>query len=211
MSQKPRLAAKEGTKVRRVTTDDAQSSPVSVARVRRAKRPLLWAATGVFLVIGLVVADLWQARQEMHRLIHVVAVSELATTKGYQEVNASFALANSAMYQSSQSLRESSLREIKAECASAAADVQDTGSQMGEVFVLPWHRSLEKAQEAYSAFSKTWQNKFSACADDAARWSDGSTTAQIQASSRVAHRAFTNALPIADGTDRSVIEILFKG
>ena len=191
---------RDGTRVRGVATSVSQSSPVRRSPIRRARRPLLLVATGFVLVIGLVLGDWLQAKREMDHLVTAVVVSRTAIVAGYLLVNPSM----------QDSGGDTASRAIETKCATAAADVQDTGALVSEVFVLPWHRSLGTAQDAYLAHSKTWQNKFTACADDVSRWADGSTTAQILASGRVAHRAFINALPMADGSNRIRIETLFK-
>jgi len=161
----------------------------------------------------LVAGDWWQAKREMGHLLDAVTVSEAAVVTGRDTVGNSLIknFGGGANQYLSQSERDTANREIETQCATAAADVQDKGAQVGEVFVLPWHRSLGGALNAYLAHSKAWQSLFSACADDAARYADGSKTAQITATFRVAHRAFTKAIPIADESDHSRVETLFKG
>jgi len=170
---------------------------------------LLLAATGLFLVIGLVLADWWQANREMDHLLDAVFASELALGTGAANVTRSINTGFSDAYQS-QSQRQAAFGEVATKCGVAAADAQDAGAQASEVFLLPWHRSLGKAQDAYLAHNAAWEHKFSACADDAQRYGDGSTSAQISATFRTAHRAFTNALPPGDESDRSRIEAIFK-
>lgn len=189
------LASTGNTKVRDVATDDA-SPPGSVAPVRRVRRLLVLAVAGMLVLIGLVFADWWQGKREMGHLLDAVVVSNTAINTGYGLVNPH--------------MKDSSAPVLKAKCATAAADVQDRGALLSEVFVLPWHRSLGTAQATYSAFIKAWQDKFMACADEPTRWSDGSTTAQVMASARVAHRAFIRAVPAADGSSRSRVEAIFK-
>ena len=142
---------------------------------------------------GLVLADWWQAKSEMGHLLDAVDASEKAIVTGQGKV--AWAIDNA-------------FDEVATRCGTAAADVQDTGAQVSEASILPWHRSLGKAQDAYSKHNEAWQNMFSACADR--RLSVGSTGAQIDATFRVAHRAFVKALPIADRRDRSRVEAIFK-
>lgn len=178
-----------------MVTNEVQLIP-NEAPIRRVRRPLFLVGTVLLLVIVLALADWWQAKHELDHLLDGVAVSKIALAKGYFSVNPG--------------MKDSSAPVLEAKCITAAADVQDTGAQVREVFVLPWHRSLAAAQVAYSAHSETWQRKFTACADDATKWSDGSTSAQIDASGRVAHRAFANAVPAADESGRSRVEAMFK-
>jgi len=149
--------------------------------------------------MGLGLADWWEAKREMDHLMVAVTVSKIAMATGFHSVNPSM-----------KDNRASAVPAHKATCVRAAADVQDTGAQVSEVFVLPWHRSLQAAQDAYLAYSKAWQNKFAACADNLALWAEGSTSAQIDASGRTAHRAFLAAVPAADGTGRDSVEAVFK-
>jgi hypothetical protein len=151
-------------------------------------------------VIALVLADWWEAKREMDHLSVAVTVSKIAMATGYFSVNPDMKNTGDDTFD----------RALETKCARAAADVQDTGAQVSEVFVLPWHRSLRAAQDAYLAYSKAWQNKFAACADNLTRWSEGSTSAQIDASGRTAHRAFLAAVPAADGTGRDSVEAVFK-
>jgi hypothetical protein len=209
----PCSAARVGTRVRGVTTDESQSSLVGGAPVRRRSRLSFLAVTGLLIVAVLVAGDWWQAKREMGHLLDAVTISETAMTTGSDTVGNSVIkyFGGGANQYLSQSERDTANREIATQCATAAADVQDTGAQVGEVFVVPWHRSIGEALNAYLAHSKAWQNRFAACADDAPRYWDGSTSAQIDGTWRIAHRAFTKALPFADGSDRGRVETLFKG
>jgi len=169
----------------------------------------VWAITALLLVIGLVLVDWWQAKREMDHLLFAATVSEGVIVSDRDAVVLSLKTNFGDANLSHVSL-DTAKSEIAAVCSKAAADTQDNGAQVSEVFVLPWHRSIGEALDAYLAHSKAWQNKFAACAHDPTRLSDGSTTAQINGTLRVAHRAFTNALPFAAGSDRGRVETLFK-
>jgi hypothetical protein len=140
----------------------------------------------------------------MANLLDAVVVSNMAINKGFDSVTAAVTDA------STQADGDAANHAITGKCTTADADVQDAGAQVSEVLVLPWNLSLRKAQDAYLANNTAWQDKFTACAENASRWSDGSAFARIIASSRIAHRAFINALPTGDGNDRNRVEALFK-
>lgn len=151
---------------------------------------------------------MWQSRREMNHLLDAVTVSNTAIGSAFQSINPM--MQNATGVNQSQSDLDAARKAIQLRCVEAEADVQDRGALVSEAFVLPWHRSLVTAQDAYSTVSHAWQHKLTACADDASRWADGSTTAQILASFKAAHRAFTNAVPPGDQPDRSRVEVLFK-
>ena len=157
----------------------------------------------VSVVAVIVIADLWQSNREMHGLVAAVEVSEKSMVVGIDLIAVPFKNFETAVTPRE---RDALLADASTQCGLAAAAVQDNGAQVTEVALLPWHRSLHKAQDAYLAHSREWQRLFGGCATDASKYFDKANVAQISATFRVAHRAFRRAIPFMN-RDNSAAKI----
>lgn len=145
----------------------------------------------------------------MDQLLDAVELSEKVLEDSQRDLNN---IAPQLHYRLTAERREQVLAALQRSAADAAAEVQDTGALVQEVFVLPWHRSLVKAREVYDDHSQAWDDRYSNAADDIGTLNDRAPGARITSTFRVAERAFVAAIPrLALNDAEARVAAIFEG
>lgn len=167
--------------------EELQRLRASVARPLFGSRRVLVA---VVLVVAAVAGDWALRNKEMDSIMDAVEISERAIVAGDTATDN----AANTVAQLPQSQREAAVRaRVYPEARTAAVEVADTGDAVASVFVLPWHRSVRRAQSRYMEHSAAWESQFKEAAQLLDDYDD--QTIEINSTFRAAARAFRDAIP----------------
>jgi hypothetical protein len=171
------------------------------ARNRTRKRRLIVTALATVVVL-LVVADWYQRNREMDHLLDQVERSEAAMktfladrdeaftqfgNEGCSQATASTPTCQTALQALRDGLSQTSAEDVVA--------IQTAGSDVGHVSVLPWHRSLIAARDAYVGHNEAWVKLLDDGASDVSALFDKGSLANISATFITAHSRFNDAVP----------------
>jgi hypothetical protein len=156
-----RLQARYGSRLGRWggVVEALWAPPASAAQQHRRRVPVvLFAALAVVLALTLLAAAEWyQRNREMAALLDATEASEAAMLDFQTDSKRLAELAprtSTDQFQDPAAVRA----QVQAAAGDAAAQVITTGDDVRDLFILPWHRSLTKAQERYLAHSDAWQD-----------------------------------------------------
>lgn len=158
----------------------------------------------------ILVWDWWQANREMDRLLDAFELSETAMVEGQAHVYDRYEHSAWANFDPEAgpfepgyvdpARREQAFQEASAAVSDAAstamADVRTAGAEIEQVTLMPWHRSLGEARDAYLDHNEAWVKYLRAVATDAGKLGDNVLGDDIAATFRIAERRAEDALPI---------------
>lgn len=128
----------------------------------------------IVVVAGLLVmifADWFMRNREMDRLMDAVEVSEKTMVSGNESVLDQARVGSTRLGQFPLNEdRERERRRLAEAAGDAASSVLDSGAAVDEVFVLPWHFAIKRAQARYGDHSEAWSDNFEGAAKDLARF-----------------------------------------
>lgn len=162
----------------------------------------VWLGFATLLVTMLVAVDLWLANREMDRLLVAVERSEDAMLdaqggirravreSGFETMDP----AATSTYEYEQA-RMAALSAAESAAAEGSVEVRTARVEIDDVSVLPWHRDIRRAQEAYLNHSDAWVDYLRVVSANAARLGDGPLTSDVSATFRIAESRFTDAVP----------------
>jgi hypothetical protein len=143
----------------------------------RAKRRRPWVPVVIglatFLVVlvgaGLVLADWAERNVEMRALVSSVESSEAAMSDVQAAISAMSVHfdPNTPLTDAERAAVDEKLKQIAAE---GVLGVTDGGHGVAAVTILPWHKDILAAQQAYLAHNQSWQDYLSAAAKDPAEF-----------------------------------------
>lgn len=126
----------------------------------------------VLVVVVAVCADWWQANREMDTLLDEVEDSENQVTVAVENLEYTIrfstlaGLDDTASEEAREAARVEVGRQLAVACARAAKAIQDSGKEVEDVQILPWHRSLRDARAAYLYRNGAWVSLFVAGATE---------------------------------------------
>lgn len=129
---------------------------------------LVGALAFVVVLVGYGAVGLdWMSRNlEMDRLVTAIELSESAMERTQQDV-----LQVTAGTDPSAKLSDAELTAMAEELRWIALDgqrrIHDAGLGVAGVGVLPWHRDVQEAQDAYLAHNQAWQDYLGVASNDA--------------------------------------------
>lgn len=85
---------------------------------------------------------------------------------------------------------------VSAAAAGGAVGVRESGAEVEQVSVLPWHGGLKEARAAYVEYSAAWYRYLRAVADDAAKLRNFSDAAELSSTHAIAEARLRDAVPI---------------
>lgn len=146
--------------------------PVTVQAPQR--RPSQWGpqllALVVFLAIlfgaGAVGLDWVTQNLEMHRLVTAIEQSEAAMETTQAEVMATLASTGPDTDLSDAELIALD-DELRAEARRGQDRIHTAGLAVDAVAIVPWHRNIRQAQDAYLQHNQAWQDYLGRASDDA--------------------------------------------
>ncbi len=184
----------------------------NVAMTSRAQRwiaPVIGAA--VFLAVlvgaGMLAGDWVKRSTEMRALIEQIEVSEQAMGDTQQAVRA--ALDGFASKAPLSDENRAALDELLMDAASAGLrEITAAGDAVAAVRTMPWHADVQRAQEAYLAHNRAWQDYLRAASTDPAEF--GVTQELVNETFAAAEEPIRLAVPLPDVFDlRSSVNVIF--
>lgn len=181
---------------------------------RRVKIPVVVA--GVVFLLVLSVMDWWQSTREMRALLAAAADSEAAMVTGMATIDQTVRDSRYARLgeYASQSQKDQAMyllrEEMSSDSATALAQIQATGAEVENVFVLPWHVSLRDAKDAYLAHSNAWVAYTKAMTKDPSAYTDKVHGAEIRATFETAEKRFSDAIPPLSDWASERVDLMFS-
>jgi hypothetical protein len=162
--------------------------------------------TGIALVVLFVVAffgDQVVQNLEMKHLLDNVQASEASmveykTTATTAQTPLGNACGNSNASYVSPACQDAArqwLAEVPTDAARSEAAIRVAGDAVDQTQILPWHHALRAAREAYVAHNTAWVQWLKSLTKDPKKALDRSGFADIDATFRIAHRRFDDAMP----------------
>jgi hypothetical protein len=177
--------------------------------VATSRRPSIPWPGRLQLVLGALVlvavaflADWWQANREMDRLLDEVEASEgqVAAAVENLEYTIRFSTLAGLDPDATEEVREAArveaARRLAVASARAAQAVQEAGTDVQEVGILPWHGSLRDARAAYVEHNAAWVSVFVAGATEPARLVDPALGEEVRATSSASKGRLEDARPV---------------
>lgn len=195
---------------------DAGGPVASSAAVPPASRksrtwvPIVAGLVAFFVVLigaGLVAADWVERNVEMRALVTNVEASEAAMTD-VQAAVAAMAVHFDPNTPLTDAERAAVDEELKAIAADGAAAIAAAGGNVAAVTVLPWHRGIIEARDAYVAHNKAWQDYLTAASQDPAEFAK--TQDNVNATFAAAEQPMRDAVPVPPLFDlKERIDVIF--
>lgn len=177
------------------------SAAATAARSARPRRWLRRALVVVAALVLVVVADWYQQNREMDHLLGAVQQSENAMKRFERDLSRDAApyagqcTSAPSSQLSCQQVWQSLGPALSKTAGPDVVTIQTTGAEVRNVGILPWHRALRSARDAYAEHNAAWMHLVDRVASNPAAIYDKAQTANIDATFVTARRRFQEAAP----------------
>lgn len=162
-----------------------------------ARRRLTWSRRSLIVItVALccaIVGDWFMRNREMDQMVTAVERSE-AIMHEWMEEAVRILNSSSTIAQTTTPEYVRLAQRLSEAAEQSAVDLIDAHDRVAGVSVLPWHRSLSKAQDRYLDHSNAWRDELERIAADPATLGDANP--EISGSFLIAERAFGGAIPL---------------